>query len=289
MSAHAATPTTRTAVTVPAIARRKGDEPVVMVTAYDAPTARAADAAGVDILLVGDSLAMVVLGHDTTLRVTMDEMLHHTAAVTRVRPRALVVGDMPYMSYHVSREQAVTNAGRFIQEGGADAVKLEGGASRVELIAALGDAEIPVMGHVGLTPQSYHRMGGFRVQAKSPVDAKRLVADAEALAEAGVFALVLEGIPREVAKLVTAAVDVPTIGIGAGPDCDGQVLVIHDILGLAGERSPRFVRRYAALGEAMTDAVQRFAADVRSGAFPADGESYHLSPAGAQELTGTAG
>jgi 3-methyl-2-oxobutanoate hydroxymethyltransferase len=263
-------------ITVPAVRSRKvaaGAAPLVMVTAYDAPTARLADAADVDLLLVGDSLAMVVLGYDDTLSVTVDDMVHHTAAVGRTAPRALVVADLPWMSYHVSVEDTVRNAARLIRAG-ATAVKLEGGAKRLPMVRALVDAEIPVMGHLGLTPQSVHALGGFKVQGRRAEAADALVEDALALVDAGVFALVLEAVPAAVARRVTEAVSVPTIGIGAGPACDGQVLVLHDLLGLEDRVLPRFVRRYAALRTEGTAAVAAFAADVRSGAFPGPDETY---------------
>lgn len=264
-------------VTVPAVRAAKGTRtPLVMTTAYDAATARIADSAGVEIILVGDSLGMVVLGRDSTLGVSIDEMVHHTAAVASQRPRALVVGDMPFLSYHVSIEDTVRNAGRLVVEGGAECVKIEGGRKRLRMIGALLDAEIPVMGHLGLTPQSVNAMGGFRVQGKVRKQAEELLADAAALAEAGVFAMVLEGVPAELAELITADVGVPTIGIGAGPHCDGQVLVIHDLLGLTDGHVPKFVRCYADLGALAVDAVGRYADDVRSGAFPAADESYRL-------------
>jgi 3-methyl-2-oxobutanoate hydroxymethyltransferase len=263
-------------VTVPAVRRRKvaaGVDPLVMVTAYDAPTARLADAAGVDLLLVGDSLAMVVLGYDDTLSVTVDDMVHHTAAVARTAPRALVVADLPWMSYHVSPEDTVRNAARLVRAG-APAVKLEGGAKRLPAVSALIDAEIPVMGHLGLTPQSVNALGGFKVQGRGPEAADALVEDALSLVEAGVFAIVLEAVPAAVARRVTEAVPVPTIGIGAGPACDGQVLVLHDLLGLEDRVLPRFVRRYASLRAEGTEAVAAFAADVRAGAFPGPEETY---------------
>jgi 3-methyl-2-oxobutanoate hydroxymethyltransferase len=263
-------------ITVPAVRSRKaaaGAAPLVMVTAYDAPTARLADAADVDLLLVGDSLAMVMLGYDDTLSVTVDDMVHHTAAVGRTAPRALVVADLPWMSYHVSVEDTVRNAARLIRAG-ATAVKLEGGAKRLPMVRALVDAEIPVMGHLGLTPQSVHALGGFKVQGRRAEAADALVEDALALVDAGVFALVLEAVPAAVARRVTEAVPVPTIGIGAGPACDGQVLVLHDLLGLEDRVLPRFVRRYAALRTEGTAAVAAFAADVRSGAFPGPDETY---------------
>ena len=236
-----------------------------MVTAYDAPTARIADEAGVDIVLVGDSVAMVVLGYEDTLQVTVDDMARHVAAVARTRPGPLVVADLPWLSYHVSAEDAVRNAGVLVRAG-AQAVKLEGGRRRLPVIAALLDAEIPVMGHLGLTPQSVHAMGGYRVQGQQAEAAEGLVDDAVALAEAGCFAIVLECVPREVAAAITRSVPVPTIGIGAGPDCDGQVLVIHDLLGLEDRIAPKFVRRYAALKADAVAAVAAFGADVGRGA-----------------------
>jgi 3-methyl-2-oxobutanoate hydroxymethyltransferase len=266
-------------ITAPAVRARKvrtGADPLVMVTAYDAPGARMADAAGVDLILVGDSLAMVVLGYDDTLQVTIDDMAHHVAAVARAKPRPLVVGDLPWLSYHVSIEDTVRNAARLVRAG-AQAVKLEGGRKRLPVVEAIIDAEVPVMGHLGLTPQSVHAMGGFKVQGKERSAALALVDDAHALEEAGCFAIVLEGVPDEVARLVTDAVSVPTIGIGAGPRCDGQVLVFHDVLGLEDRIIPKFVRRYADLKAAGVEALSAFASDVRTGRFPADEESYHLS------------
>ncbi|MCZ7529587.1 MAG: 3-methyl-2-oxobutanoate hydroxymethyltransferase [Acidimicrobiia bacterium] len=268
----------------PAISARKADgTPLVMVTAYDAPTARIADTAGVDMILVGDSVAMVVLGYDDTLQVTIDDMVHHTAAVARTRPGALVVGDLPWLSYHVSREETVRNAAALVRAG-AGAVKLEGGAKRLESVEAILDLEIPVMGHLGLTPQSIHAFGGFKVQGKELDAAQRIVDDAVALADAGAFAIVLECVPDAVARVVTDAVDVPTIGIGAGRHCDGQVLVIHDLLGLEDRITPKFVRRYAELGRDGTDAVAAFAADVRAGRFPSAEETYHLADDVAEAL-----
>ena len=263
---------------------RLGSEPLVMVTAYDAPGARMASEAGVDMILVGDSLAMVVLGYEDTLQVTVADMAHHTAAVARAKPDALIVGDLPWMSYHVSTAETVHNAAQLIRAG-AQAVKLEGGRKRLPMIEALVDAEIPVMGHLGLTPQSVHAMGGFKVQGREQEAALRLVADAKALAHAGCFAIVLEGVPDQVAAMVTSAVDVPTIGIGAGPHCDGQVLVFHDVLGIEDRMAPKFVRRYAELKAEGVSALESFAADVRSGAFPADDESYHLAGDVAEALS----
>ena len=273
-------------ITAPAVAARKvrrGAEPLVMVTAYDAPSARVADDAGVDLILVGDSVAMVVLGYDDTLQVTVDDMAHHVGAVARTKPRALVVGDLPWMSYHVSPEETVRNAARLVRAG-AGSVKLEGGAKRLPGVRAILDAEIPVMGHLGLTPQSIHALGGFKVQGKGLDAAKHLVEDAVALADAGVFGIVLECVPDLVAQMVTDAVDVPTIGIGAGPHCDGQVLVYHDLLGIEDRLLPKFVRRYASLKADATAAVGAYAADVRAGRFPASAETYHLADDVAEAL-----
>jgi 3-methyl-2-oxobutanoate hydroxymethyltransferase len=247
----------------------------VMVTAYDAPTARIADEAGVDVILVGDSVAMVVLGYDDTLQVTVQDMAHHVAAVARSHPRPLVVADLPWMSYHLGEADAVRNAATLVRAG-AQAVKLEGGRKRLPVVQALVDAEIPVMGHLGLTPQSVHAMGGFKVQAKDASAARELLDDAVALAAAGCFSLVLEGVPDRVARAVTEAVDIPTIGIGAGAWCDGQVLVFHDIAGLEDRVLPKFVRRYGSLKADGVAAISAFAADVRAGRFPNDAESYHL-------------
>ena len=268
-----------TRLTVPAVRAskvRSGSEPLVMVTAYDAPGARLADAAGVDLLLVGDSVAMVVLGYQDTLSVTVADMVHHTAAVARAGPEALIVADLPWLSYHLSERETVRNAARLVRVG-AQAVKLEGGKSRVPMIEAIVAAEIPVMGHLGLTPQSVHALGGFKVQGRTAEAAAGLVDSAKELEHAGCFAIVLEGVPAAVAGLVTSSVNVPTIGIGAGGDCDGQVLVYHDLLGLQDDLAPRFVRRYADLGSATTVALERFAGDVRSGGFPAPQECYGLS------------
>jgi 3-methyl-2-oxobutanoate hydroxymethyltransferase len=274
---------TRTAPAIRARKVRDGGEPLVMVTAYDAPGARQAHAADVDLILVGDSLAMVVLGYDDTLQVTVDDIAHHVGAVRRglatssaEGAQPLVIGDLPWMSYHTTPEDAVRNAATLVRAG-ATAVKLEGGRKRLPVVEAIVDAEVPVMGHIGLTPQSVHAMGGFKVQGRQHDAALALVDDAKSLAAAGCFSLVLEGVPDEVAKLVTDAVDVPTVGIGAGPHCDGQVLVYHDVLGLEDRVRPKFVRRYAELGADSVEALKAYAADVRSGRFPADDESYHLS------------
>lgn len=273
-----------------AVKTTAGSEPLVMVTAYDAPGARMAHAAGVDLILVGDSVAMVVLGHDDTLSVTVDDIAHHTGAVARglktstAEHRApMVVADLPWMSYHTDPHDAVRNAAALVRAG-AHSVKLEGGRKRLPVIEAIVDAEIPVMGHLGLTPQSVHSMGGFKVQGKEHAAALALVDDAKALAAAGCFAIVLEGVPDAVARMVTAAVDVPTIGIGAGRDCDGQVLVFHDVLGIEDRITPKFVRRYAEIGTASVEALSAFAADVRGGSFPNDDESYHLTAETAETL-----
>jgi 3-methyl-2-oxobutanoate hydroxymethyltransferase len=272
----------RDKVTVPAILARKGGPKLKMVTAYDTPSAHIADNAGADIILVGDTLAHVVLGFEDTLPATVDIMVHHTAAVARAKPDALVLGDLPWLSYHISVEETVRNAGRLMREGRAEAVKLEGGRKRLPMVEALLAAEIPVMGHLGLTPQSIHAMGGYRVQGRRVEAARELVEDARALAAAGVFAIVLEGVPDIVAQIVTQEVPVPTIGIGAGPYCDGQVLVYHDVLGLYHGRLPKFVRQYTHLADIATEALERFFADIESGAFPSEAESYHMDEASAR-------
>lgn len=275
-------------VTVPwvAAARERG-EPLVMVTAYDYPQGRTADAAGADVVLVGDSLAMVVLGHPDTLSVTMEEMLHHTRAVRRGVKRALLVADMPYGSFHLGVEQAAGNAIRFVKEAGAQAVKIEG--ARPEVVAAMVAAEVPVMAHLGLTPQSVHRLGGFKVQGREEAARQAIVEAALAAEAAGAFALVLECVPADLAAQITDRLAIPTIGIGAGPRCGGQVLVYHDLLGLEERIAPRFVRRYAELGRLSREGVERFAADVRAGRFPAPEESYgSLSGGKAGALPGDA-
>ena len=266
-------------VTVPDIRVRKrsrGAGPIVMITAYDTSFARVVDQADVDIILVGDSLAEVVLGWEDTLHVGIEDLAHHVGAVARAGPRALLVGDMPWLTYHLEASDTVRNAAVLVRAG-AHAVKLEGGRRRVPAVRAICDAEIPVMGHLGLTPQSVHAMGGYKVQGREAVAAGELRKDAEALAEAGCFAIVLEGVPDALAERVTAEVDIPTIGIGAGPGCDGQVIVLHDLLGLAGTKVPKFVRRYAELGRTATEAVRDWAADVRAGTYPSEAESYHAS------------
>ena len=251
-------------------------EPITCLTAYDYATSRLVDEAGVDMILVGDSLAQVVLGYDNTIPVTMEEMLHHTRAVRRAVKSALVIADMPFGSYHGETAEGARNAVRFVKEAGAEAVKLEGGSQRVELIKRVLDSEIPVMGHIGLTPQSVHKMGGYKVQGKDLGGIERLVKDAIALDRAGVFALVLEGLPREVAAMITNEVSAPTIGIGAGPECDGQVLVFHDIVNLTFAPPAKFVRRYGDAASLISNAVHQFISDVESGSYPSDEESYHL-------------
>jgi 3-methyl-2-oxobutanoate hydroxymethyltransferase len=262
-------------VTAPGVKSMKGVAKIGMLTAYDYPSAKIADAAGADVILVGDSLAMVVLGYPDTLSVTVDDMLHHVRAAARGAQRALIVGDMPYLSYHVSVEESVRNAGRFIQAG-AHAVKVEGGKpSRIKTISAILDAEIPVMGHIGLTPQSVNALGGFKLQGKNADDARRLIDEALALEQVGCFSLVLECVPAELGAFITERLTIPTIGIGAGARCDGQVLVYHDVLGLYDGHTPKFVRKYAQIGVEMQSALERFLGDVRSGAFPNDAESFH--------------
>ncbi|MGA3372004.1 MAG: 3-methyl-2-oxobutanoate hydroxymethyltransferase [Terracidiphilus sp.] len=259
---------------MPALAEMKRQGKLISaLTAYDYATSRLVDEAGIDLILVGDSLAMVVLGHENTLAVTVDEMLHHTRAVRRAARRALLVADMPFGSYPGTTE-GVANAIRFVKEAGAEAVKIEG--PRIELVRALTEAEIPVVGHLGLTPQSIHRMGGYRVQGRTADAALELLADAQALAEAGAGALVLEGVPREVAAAITAELSIPTIGIGAGPECDGQILVFHDLLGLTFAPPAKFVRRYGDAGSLIRSAVEHYREDVERRAFPSDEESYHL-------------
>jgi 3-methyl-2-oxobutanoate hydroxymethyltransferase len=281
-------------VTVPELLQRKSlsagcpeKKKITCLTAYDYPTARLVDEAGVDVVLVGDSLGMVVLGYESTLPVTLDEALHHTKAVRRGVQHALLVGDMPYGTYHGDIHEAVRNAMRFVKEAGAEAVKIEGGERRLELIARLTEAEIPVMGHVGLTPQSVNAMGGYRVQGKTPGAAEQLLRDARSVEAAGAFAIVLEGIPREVAAEITRTARIPTIGIGAGPDCDGQILVLHDMLGLTFQDPPKFARRYANVGDSISQAVREYCADVQNGSFPSDAESYHSTASSGVKLRKT--
>ena len=265
-------------VTVPEIRAMKSQKRIGMLTAYDYPSGRVVDAAGADIILVGDSLGMVVLGYPDTLSVTMDDMLHHTRAVTRAAQHALVIGDMPHMSYHVSPEDTVRNAAEFIRAG-AHGVKIEGGKpSRIKMVEAIVDAEIPVMGHIGLTPQSVHAFGGFKVQGKGKDQAKRMIDEAVALEEAGCFSLVLECVPAELAAYITERISIPTIGIGAGPACDGQVLVLHDLVGLYEGHTPKFVRRYAEIASVMKEACAKYLDDVRGGRFPdVATESFHVT------------
>ncbi|MFZ0412693.1 MAG: 3-methyl-2-oxobutanoate hydroxymethyltransferase [Candidatus Acidiferrales bacterium] len=280
-------------ITVPDILSRKqlssansaaAAQKITCLTAYDYPTAHLLDQAGVDILLVGDSLAMVTLGHDSTLPLTLDEMLHHVRAVRRGTRHALLVADMTYGSFHISLDESVRNAVRLIKEGGAEAVKVEGGERRIELIARLVEAEIPVMGHIGLTPQSIHAMGGFHVQGKTAAAARQLERDARAVEAAGAFSVVLESVPRDLGARITSQLRIPTIGIGAGPDCDGQVLVFHDLVGLTIGHTPKFARRYADLSAEISRAVVEYCDDVQAGRFPSDAESFH-SPA---EISGSA-
>ena len=267
----------RQKITVASLKDKKSrQEPITCLTAYDYASARLVDEARIDIVLVGDSLAMTMLGYENTLSVTVDEMLHHTRAARRGVKHALLVGDMPFGSYHLNAEEAVRNASRFVKEAGAEAVKVEGGEKRADLIRRIIDAEIPVAGHIGLTPQSVNVMGGYRVQGKSLTDIEQLMRDAVALDRAGVACIYLEGIPREVAAMITAEVTAPTIGIGAGPECDGQVLVFHDILNLTFGSAAKFVRRYEDAAALITHAVQSFRADVVSRQYPSDSESYHL-------------
>ncbi|MEC7845351.1 MAG: 3-methyl-2-oxobutanoate hydroxymethyltransferase [Actinomycetota bacterium] len=272
--------------TAPKIAQHKvrdGQSPLVMLTAYDAPGAHMVSEAGADIILVGDSLAMVVLGYEDTLQVTIDDMVHHTAAVARAEPEAFIVADLPWMSYHISSEETVKNAAKLIRAG-AKAVKLEGGQDRISMVEAIVNAEIPVMGHLGLTPQSVLSLGGYKVQGRTTNAAVQLSYEAKALAHAGCFAIVIECVPSIVGKLVTDSLSIPTVGIGAGPDCDGQVLVFHDLLGMHHELQPKFVRSYANIKENSIDALSAFASDVRSGNFPSEDESYQISDEEAEAL-----
>lgn len=271
-------------VTAPSIRARKGGPKIAVVTAYDYPGAVIADRAGMDIILVGDSVANVVHGMETTLEIGLDEMILHTRAVKRAKPNALVVADMPWLTFHLGAEDAVRNAGRLVRDGGAEAVKLEGGRKRVPVIEAILDAEIPVMGHVGLTPQSVHAMGGFKVQGKVVDAAREMIEDAKALSDAGCFSIVIEGVPDVLGELITKEVDAPTIGIGAGPKTDGQVLVFHDVLGLGSGSYPKFVRPYASLADEAVGALESYKADLQSGAFPGEDESYHLSEDVVSEL-----
>lgn len=284
-AATAAAPPTRRKQTVRTFHLKKQQgEPITMLTAYDYATALAVDRAGIDSILVGDSLGMVVLGYDTTLPVTMADMLHHCRAVARGAQYALLIGDMPFMSYQVSVPEAVRNAGRFLQEAGMDAVKLEGGRERVEVVKAIVDAGIPVMGHLGLTPQSVHQLGGFRTQARTATAAQRLLEDALLLQEAGCFSLVLEAIPEQLARFVSQRLDIATIGIGAGVGCDGQVLVTHDLLGLFDRFTPKFARQYAHLHQVMAEAFAAYKEDVQQRRFPGPEHSTEMSAAEWQTL-----
>jgi 3-methyl-2-oxobutanoate hydroxymethyltransferase len=261
-------------VTIPALVAAKGVERIAMLTAYDAPSAALLDSAGLDVLLVGDSVEMTVYGEPNTLSATMDSMVRHSRAVSRSVKRALVVGDMPFLSYQADTARAVENAGRFLAEGGCAAVKLEGGSRILPAVEAILAADIPVMGHVGLTPQSYHKLGGFKVQGREPLTARHIREDAKALAEAGCFAIVLECVPASLAAEITREIPVPTIGIGAGPSCDGQVLVFHDVMGLTRDLRPKFVRKYADLSATIEEAAKEFARDVKDGSFPTAEESF---------------
>ena len=262
-------------ITILDLQKMKGNgEKIAMLTCYDYPTARIMDECGVDVMLVGDSVGMAFSGYDTTLPVTMEDILYHTRAVARAKPRSLLVADMPFLSYQTDLRDARLNAGRLVRDGGAEAVKLEGGESTADCIKAIVDMDVPVMAHIGLTPQSIHRMGGFRVQGKSEAAGEKLLADALAVEKAGAFSVVLEGIPRKLGQLITSELSIPTIGIGAGEFCDGQVLVIHDILGLCEKISPKFVKRYADAKTLIADAVTRYAAEVKGGQFPTEEYSF---------------
>jgi len=263
---------------------KKRGAKIVMMTAYDYPTARLVDEGGADVILVGDTLGMVVLGYDSTLPVTMEDMIHHTKAAVRGAKHALVVGDMPFMSYQTGWQDAMKNAARFLQETGCAAVKLEGGVRSAEIVQKLVEAGIPVMGHIGLTPQSVHQVGGFKVQGKTPAAAVQLMHDAQALEQAGAFAIVLELVPAPLAELLTARLSVPTIGIGAGVGCDGQVQVFHDMLGMFDAFVPKHAGHYANIGDQIRDAVERYAADVRSGAFPTEAHSFKMDASALAEL-----
>jgi len=264
-------------ITIPYVKQKKLDQqPITMLTAYDFPSARLVDKAGVDIILVGDSLAMTVMGHPNTLAVTMDEMIHHSKMVARGAERALLIGDMPFMSFQAGVTEAIKNAGRFLKEGGMEGVKLEGGRVVLEKIRAIVDCEIPVMGHIGLTPQSVTKLGGYRVQGKTALTAQQLIADAIALQEAGCFAIVLEAVPVSVAEIISSEISIPTIGIGAGKHCDGQVLVFHDLLGYYHLHTPKFVKQYANLNKIISEAVSRYCKDVEQKKFPTEKQSFKM-------------
>ncbi|MDD8015356.1 MAG: 3-methyl-2-oxobutanoate hydroxymethyltransferase [Acidobacteriota bacterium] len=282
--------TTQRVTAVSLSAKKRAGEKITVLTAYDYPTAKILDEAGVDIILVGDSLGMTVLGYENTIPVTMEDMAHHARAVARAAGRALIVCDMPYLSFHISEQESVRNAARLVKEAGVHAVKIEGATPRrAALVEALVEAEIPVMGHVGLTPQSINRFGRYRVLGGEAAEAKRIIEDALNLEKAGAFAVVLESVPLEVARMITERLAVPTIGIGAGPHCDGQVLVFHDLVGYTGGYMPKFVRKYADLHAVIGKAVGDYVEDVRRGAFPDDVHSYHLKPEAAAELAGGTG
>lgn len=284
MSVHPGAGFDRPVTTSTFRANKAAGRRIVMVTAYDTSAARLVDAAGVDAVLVGDSLGMTVLGYGSTLPVTLDDMLRATAAVVRGTKHALVIGDMPFMTFQISPDEALRNAGRFLSEAGAGAVKLEGGAAVADTVRRMTSAGIPVMGHVGLTPQSVNQLGGYKVQAKEAAAAETLLADCRALQDAGAFGIVLECIPAELAALASAEIDIPTIGIGAGAGCDGEVQVYHDLLGLGGDFTPRHAKRYAEIGDAIREAVATYAEDVRSGAFPGEAQTVHMDAAALAEV-----
>jgi len=274
-------------ITLLDIKSKKDDQqPITMLTAYDYPSAQLVDKAGVDIILVGDSLGMTVMGYPTTVPVTMDEMIHHCKMVARGTQHAFLIGDMPFMSYQAGRSDAIRNAGRFLKEGGMEAVKLEGGEVAGDLVKAIVNSGISVMGHIGLTPQSVTRFGGYRVQGKTAVSAKQLISDALILQEAGCFSIVLEAIPAQVAEIITETLSIPTIGIGAGNRCDGQVLVYHDLLGLYPDFTPKFVKQYANLSKSITDAVKKYCLDVKQRKFPSDKYSFKISGKELQKIKG---
>lgn len=274
-------------ITIPSLrSKKEKNEKIVALTAYDFPVAKIVDEAGIDLILVGDSLGMVVLGYESTIPVTMEEMIHHTKPVVRATKRALVVGDMPYFSFHLNIEESVFNASRFLKDAGAKAVKIEGASKkRLKLIETLVEAEIPVMGHIGLTPQSIYHLGQYRVRGKEIEEAKKLIFDAKDVEKAGAFSVVLECVPAEVARIITDKLKIPTIGIGAGPHCDGQILVFHDLVGLSDGHIPKFVKKYLDLNQIIQEALESYVQDVKNGDFPGDSQSYHLKPGKVKELT----
>ena len=274
-------------ITIPSLrSKKEKNEKIVALTAYDFPVAKIVDEAGIDLILVGDSLGMVVLGYESTIPVTMEEMIHHTKPVVRATKRALVVGDMPYFSFHLNIEESVFNASRFLKDAGAKAVKIEGASKkRLKLIETLVEAEIPVMGHIGLTPQSIFHLGQYRVRGKEIEEAKKLISDAKDVEKAGAFSVVLECVPAEVARIITDKLRIPTIGIGAGPHCDGQILVFHDLVGLSDGHIPKFVKKYLDLNQIIQEALESYVQDVKNGDFPGDNHSYHLKPGKVKELT----